>query len=566
MSGSQHTGASSASPNIVEIAAGSDDFNILVNALSTAGLVETVQNADDITVFAPTDAAFTQLAIDLGFDGDQTDEDAVFGFIAGALSDLAPDGDPVPLLTDILLYHVSPRAKSAADVDAAGEVETLLDGATFGSDGTELVDNEPDVANPNIVAPDIAASNGTVQVIDRVLIPIDIPGNTPPNIVEIAAGSDDFNILVNALSTAGLVEAVQNADDITVFAPTDAAFTQLATDLGFDGDQTDEAAVFGFIAGALSDLAPDGDPVPLLTDILLYHVSPGAKSAADVDAAGEVQTLLDGATFGSDGTELVDNEPDVANPNIVAPDIAASNGTVQVIDRVLIPLDIPGNTPPSSTIGDDDGNVIRTGPENDIVEGLGGDDDIRLSQGDDTALGGEGNDFIKGGRGADRLFGQDGDDDLSGNRGDDRVGGGLGNDDLGGGNGDDLVRGGRGRDELSGGDGDDTLNGGRGRDDIDGDDGDDLLNGGRGRDTLEGGEGADTFVFGRGRDVITDFSEDDVIELTASLGVSTFDDVIGLARSAGGGEDTLIEFSGDTALRLENVDVSSLSQDDFIFG
>jgi len=39
-------------PNIVDIATGSDDFNLLVRALSTAGLVETIQNAPDLTVFA----------------------------------------------------------------------------------------------------------------------------------------------------------------------------------------------------------------------------------------------------------------------------------------------------------------------------------------------------------------------------------------------------------------------------------------------------------------------------------------------------------------------------------
>ena len=333
-------------PNIVEIAGGSDDFNILVKALGAAGLVGAVQDANDVTVFAPTDAAFTQLAIDLGFDGDASDEDAVFGFIAEALAGLAPDGNPIPLLTDILLYHVSPGAKTAAEVDAADQVTTLLTGATFGSEGTELVDNEPDVENPNIVTPDIPASNGTIQVLDRVLLPIDIPGNEPlPNIVDIAGGSDDFNILVNALAAAGLVDAVRGLDDITVFAPTDAAFTQLAIDLGFDGDTADEAAITGFIVDALAGLAPDGNPIPLLTDILLYHVSPGAKTAAEVDAADQVTTLLTGATFGSEGTELVDNEPDVDNPNIVIPDIPASNGTIQVLDRVLLPIDIPGNGP-----------------------------------------------------------------------------------------------------------------------------------------------------------------------------------------------------------------------------
>lgn len=340
-------GAGDLPPNIVEIAAGSDDFNILVKALSAAGLVETVQNANDITVFAPTDAAFTQLAVDLGFEGDTTDEDAVFDAIVGALTELG-GGDPIPLLTDVLLYHVSPGEKSAAEIDAAETVDTLLAGATFGTEGTALIDNEPDIANPEIVIPDIPASNGTIQAIDRVLIPLDIPGNEPepelPNIVEIATGSDDFNLLVKALSAAGLVETVQDASDITVFAPTDAAFTQLAVDLGFEGDTSDEDAVFDAIVAALTELG-GGDPIPLLTDVLLYHVSPGAKSAEEIDAAETIETLLADATFTTEGSELIDNEPDIENPDIVIPDIPASNGTVQAIDRVLLPLDIPGNEP-----------------------------------------------------------------------------------------------------------------------------------------------------------------------------------------------------------------------------
>ncbi|WP_370402311.1 fasciclin domain-containing protein [Sulfitobacter sp. JB4-11] len=361
-------------PNIVDIAGGSDDFNILVKALGAAGLVNTVADLNDVTVFAPTDAAFTQLAQDLGFDGDATDEDAVFGFIAEALAGLAPDGDPIPLLTDVLLYHVSAGAKTAAEVDAAETVTTLLEGATFATEGTELIDNDPDIDNPNIVVPDVAASNGTVQGIDRVLLPLDIPEADPkPNIIEIATGSDDFNILVKALGAAGLVNTVADLNDVTVFAPTDAAFTQLATDLGFEGDTTDEDAVFGFIAEALAGLAPDGDPIPLLTDVLLYHVSEGAKSAAEVDAAETISTLLAGATFGTEGTELIDNEPDIDNPNIVVPDVAASNGTVQGIDRVLLPLDIPGNEPQLPTLA---GLVAESGGE---FDNIGADFDLLLN-------------------------------------------------------------------------------------------------------------------------------------------------------------------------------------------
>ncbi|MEM1299484.1 MAG: fasciclin domain-containing protein, partial [Pseudomonadota bacterium] len=278
--------------NIVEIAAGSDDFNILVQALSTAGLVETIQNANDITVFAPTDAAFTALAVDLGFDGDQSDEDAVFAFIAGALTALDPDGDPLPLLTQILTYHVSPGAKDSAAVTALTNIGTL-EGTEIVRDGLVLQDQEPDVADPTLETLDIPADNGIIHTIDRVLLPIDIPGNT--NIVDIALASDDLNILVRALSTAGLVETIQNATDITVFAPTDAAFAQTAVDLGFTGEVTDEDAVFNFIVAALTGLAEDDNPLPLLTQILTYHVAGEVLDAAAVTAADSIPTLQGGA-------------------------------------------------------------------------------------------------------------------------------------------------------------------------------------------------------------------------------------------------------------------------------
>jgi uncharacterized surface protein with fasciclin (FAS1) repeats len=330
--------------NIVDIAAGSEDFSILVTALNTAGLTDTVRAADDITVFAPTNAAFAALAEDLGFDGDTSDADAVFGFIAGALTDLG-GGDPIPLLTDILLYHVAPGARTEPTITGSEGIATLLEGAEIAPSDGALGDLEPDLADPRIVAADIAADNGIIQGIDRVLLPLDIPGNTPEealNIVDIAAGSDDFNILVMALNTAGLTDTVRTSTDITVFAPTDAAFTALAVDLGFDGDQTDESAVFGFIAQALTDLG-GGDPIPLLTDILLYHVSGGAKSEAEITASGSVATLLTGATIAPSGGALVDGEPDLLDPVIVVPDVAASNGTIQGIDRVLLPIDIAGN-------------------------------------------------------------------------------------------------------------------------------------------------------------------------------------------------------------------------------
>lgn len=385
------------------------DFDILREALVATDLVGTLADREaDFSVFAPTDAAFIRLAQDLGAEIADDDEAGALAAILAALEGLAgtPQGG-IALLKDILLYHVAPGGRTLEQLNSDGVV-TTAQGGTVEFDGTRIEDAEPDITDPNVAAPDIEAANGVIQVIDRVLLPLDLPGNDLPNIVDIAAGSDDFNILVDALAAAGLVDTVRGLSDVTVFAPTDAAFTQLAKDLGFDGDETDEGAVFAFIAGALAGLAPDGDPIPLLTDILLYHVSPGEKSANQVDGLDEVETLLTGATFGSDGTELIDNEPDIENPSIVIPDISADNGTIQAIDRVLIPLDIPGNT-----VGEQINGTRRA----DLLHGTEGDDEINGFGGWDHLEGNGGNDLLNGGGGRDLLNGGAGDDHLTGGRG-----------------------------------------------------------------------------------------------------------------------------------------------------
>ncbi|MEL6645423.1 MAG: fasciclin domain-containing protein [Pseudomonadota bacterium] len=522
-------------PNIVDIAAGSDDFNLLVQALAAAGLVDTVKNLDDITVFAPTDAAFTQLAVDLGFDGDPDDEGAVFASLVDSLTELG-GGDPIPLLTDVLLYHVSAGAKTAAEIDALDRVDTLLAGATFGSEGTELVDNEPDIANPNIVMPDIDAANGTIQAIDRVLLPIDIPGNEAPvdpaptetltGIVAASGGvfddnAADFDILLNAVQAAGLAGALDDPNaDLTVFAPNDAAFVGLAQTLGFKGE--DEGEAFAYIVEALTLLSGGEDPIPLLTDILLYHVAPEALDSDAVFSADGIPTLL-GTALGVDGRELVDQDPDIANPEIIATDIPATNGIAHVLDGVLLPADIlngdGGRGLVDFKIGDDGGETFRTGANTDFVSGLGGSDDIRLGKGDDIGLGGDGNDIIRGGRG------------------------------------DDIAKGGDGNDTLRGGRDNDTLDGGAGRD---------LLIGGRDNDVLTGGTDADIFRFHahQGHDTITDFtSGEDLIQIRAR-GMRDFDD---LEHRISDTEDGAVIHIRGTDILVEGVAASSLTESDFLF-
>lgn len=337
------------------------DFDLLAAALDAAGLTTALDDPGaSLTLLAPTDAAFLRLARDLGYAGGG--EQGAFDAIVAALTTLG-GGDPIPLLTDILRYHVLTEAKDRGEIQGADTLATLLPGATLAPFGNRLRDGDPDATDARLVGETETLANGTLQAVDRVLLPIDVPGNgsgapTPPTIAGIVAASgtgfdtdrSDFDILLKAVQTAGLTGALADPGAaLTVFAPTDAAFIQLARDLGFTG--SDEAGAFDAIAGALAALSPSGDPVPLLTDILLYHVAGEPLSRAQADAAGPI-TMLSGGTIEVAGRRILDADPDATDARFVpgATNIEAANGVVQAIDRVLLPLDlpVPGAGTPSS--------------------------------------------------------------------------------------------------------------------------------------------------------------------------------------------------------------------------
>ena len=507
------------------IATSNSDFSILVDVLvhidanlDGSALVATLDDASqDLTVFAPTNAAFGALAADLGFAGDTSDTSAVTNFLVANVD--------VSTLNAVILYHVSAGAQSSGDIATAGSVDMLGGGTIDATNLPTLGDAEPDLLDPSLTAIDIAADNGTLHVIDRVLLPVDLPGNDAPTLTGIVASSGgtfddnggDFDLLLNAVVTAGLDGALDDENaDLTVFAPTDDAFIGLAQTLGFGG--SDEEGAFGYLVEALTLLGL-GNPIPLLTDVLTYHVVPEGLQSSEVIAQGSFPTLQ-GGTLTLDGFSLQDADPDLPDPSLIALDIQASNGIAHVIDGVLIPADIlnsDGANDVDFIIAGDGDDVFNLRGDADFIDGNGGNDRIHLGTGDDVALGGAGNDritgahdrdFIDGGAGDDTLFGNSESDTLMGGDGDDRVSGQRSFDYLDGGAGDDIVIGGAGTDTLMGGDGDDKLFGQSGRD---------TLNGGAGDDTLNGGSSNDTFVFeeGTGSDRINGFNAyGDVIDVT----------------------------------------------------
>jgi len=273
---------------VAEIAAGSDDFDTLEAALNAAGLTATLDGPGPFTVFAPTDDAFAALP-------------------AGTLDDLLLPENQAQLV-DILTYHVVSGNLAASDVVSSSTL-TMLNGETVSVsvNGSTVMINDA-----VITMTDIEASNGTIHVIDAVLLPPE-PEPQPQTIAEIAAGSEDFETLTAALGAAELVETLDGPGPFTVFAPTDDAFAALP-------------------AGTLDDLLlPENQGQ--LVDILTYHVVGLELAAADVVAATTI-TMLNG----DDVTITVDGENVMINDAMITmTDVEARNGVVHVIDAVLTP-------------------------------------------------------------------------------------------------------------------------------------------------------------------------------------------------------------------------------------
>ncbi|MFT3736952.1 MAG: calcium-binding protein [Rhodocyclaceae bacterium] len=151
-----------------------------------------------------------------------------------------------------------------------------------------------------------------------------------------------------------------------------------------------------------------------------------------------------------------------------------------------------------SLFGGDGNDTLMGDDKNDRLSADSHDDDLLDGEdGDDILAGGGGADTLFGGDGDDTLLGDADDDDTIDDQYQkaDVLDGGGGDDQLKGSGGDDSLYGGEGDDALSGDDGDDYLEGGEGKDGLLGGDGKDTLVG-DGKDHLEGGAGDDEYVLG----------------------------------------------------------------------
>lgn len=140
-------------------------------------------------------------------------------------------------------------------------------------------------------------------------------------IADIAVANPDFSILVDALTRADLVGAVDDKNaELTVFAPTNDAFIALLSDLG---------------ASSLDDI-----PTETLKNVLLYHVVQGKAMSSGL-SSGYIPTL---ATANGNNLSMyvkVDNGVFLnKNAQVTAADIEADNGVIHVVNKVLLPPNV----------------------------------------------------------------------------------------------------------------------------------------------------------------------------------------------------------------------------------
>ena len=204
---------------------------------------------------------------------------------------------------------------------ALGAIASLgLVATACGDDDSSSTDETTAVADTTATADTTAMSEDTTATADSTAAAAE-------TIVDIAAGNPDFSLLVELLTTAGLVETLSGEGPFTVFAPTNAAFEALAAKLGTDMD------------GLKATLTEDTE---LLAKVLTSHVYAGKVMAADTAALdGQEVELVSGekATVSSkDGAVSLTIGASIAN--VITPDVEASNGVIHIIDLPLLPLEL----------------------------------------------------------------------------------------------------------------------------------------------------------------------------------------------------------------------------------
>lgn len=276
---------------IVDIVVGSQNFSTLEAAVLKGNVASTLSGEGPFTVFAPDNESFTNS-----------------GITSSILESLSADQ-----VKDILLYHtLSARVNAESIQNGTNAVKTANGKDVYVTKNS----NGVYVNGWKVTQADIAASNGVIHAIERVLMP------ASGNLVEVAQGNQNLSYLVAAVlrasqGTTNVAQVLGSAGPYTVFAPTNQAFI----DAGFPTIASIQAADPNTLAG-----------------ILTYHVLSARAFSSDLTNGQTLNTVNGGTLAVQLGTSAsIKGNSNSTAAQITGMNIMATNGVVHLIDKVLLP-------------------------------------------------------------------------------------------------------------------------------------------------------------------------------------------------------------------------------------
>ncbi|OZV67548.1 fasciclin domain-containing protein [Winogradskyella aurantia] len=296
------------STTVVDVAL-DNGLTSLAAALTATDLVSVLQGPGPFTVFAPTNAAFTDLLNATGLDLDNlsaAEEDLVRNILLNHVI----IGENI---NSTALVNLGEGYRNTGATNADGDNLSLYFNTSNGVviNGVSTVDNA-----------DNTATNGVVHIVDTVI--------GLPTIATFATANPALSNLVSALALADTgtptvpwIATVSDSEagPFTVFAPINSAFEDLLLELDPSGNT------------ALGDLDP-----ATVNDVLLVHVANGNVRSTDLpNLQGTIPTL--GGDLTLDVSTLTITDGNERETGIIAAlvDIQAINGVVHAVDRVILP-------------------------------------------------------------------------------------------------------------------------------------------------------------------------------------------------------------------------------------